>query len=120
MALWLFNLSVDPPDNIGSEIVVMGHLTEDLSINDMETISEIVLEKILGFEEAVPEGDEEDGPSSLPKMAKVVYTIASITLIESDVLFVEELITPHVLPLINHLGDYGWIADILIPPPNGR
>jgi hypothetical protein len=54
MALHVFNFSVDIPDPQPNQY------PEDLSINDMESIAEIFLEKILEIENAVPEHEEHD------------------------------------------------------------
>jgi hypothetical protein len=58
--LWLFlvflifNYSIDVPDYYGDQV------TEDLTYNDIESISEFVLEIVVGIENAVPEHDEDD------------------------------------------------------------
>ncbi len=54
MGLYLLNISVDSPDPNPESI------PEDLSINDQESIIEIVLEKILGYEDAIEEYDDND------------------------------------------------------------
>ena len=54
MALYLFNLSADAPDQAPD------YIPEDLSINDQESFVEIFLERILGFSSAIPEYDEDD------------------------------------------------------------
>ncbi len=54
MGLYLLNISVDATDPNAD------HLPEDLSINDQESIIEIVLEQILGFEDAIKEYDDHD------------------------------------------------------------
>jgi hypothetical protein len=54
MAFHVFNFSVDIPDPQPNKY------PEDLSINDMESIAEIFLEKILEIENAVPEHEEND------------------------------------------------------------
>lgn len=54
MALYILNFSVDAPDGQSD------HQPEDLSINDMESIAEIVLEEWMEIENAVPEHDESD------------------------------------------------------------
>lgn len=52
MSLYLFNCSVDSPD-------AHSHPTaQDLSYNDQESIVEIFVEKILGFENAFTEYDD--------------------------------------------------------------
>lgn len=54
MALYLLNISVDAPDQLP------GHFPEDLSFNDQESIVELVVEKLLGFENAIAEHDDHD------------------------------------------------------------
>ena len=67
LALIILNLSVDPPDllkNLDADIA----LEEDISINEMESISEVVLEQVLDIEGAVPESDEEEMENYLKKV----------------------------------------------------
>lgn len=54
MGLYLLNISVDSTDPNPE------HIPEDLSFNDQESIIEIVLEKILGYEDAIKEYDDHD------------------------------------------------------------
>ncbi|RTY67590.1 hypothetical protein [Flavobacterium sp. LB2P53] len=54
MSLYLLNCFVDSPD------AQPNHLPEDLTHNDLESIIEIVVEQILGFENAIPEYDDND------------------------------------------------------------
>ncbi|MCC4213062.1 hypothetical protein [Leeuwenhoekiella parthenopeia] len=54
MGLYLLNISVDPIDPNPE------HIAEDLSINDQESIIEIVFEKVLGYEDAIKEYDDHD------------------------------------------------------------
>jgi hypothetical protein len=54
MGLYLLNISVDSVDPNPEQI------PEDLSINDQESIIEIVVEKILGYEDAIKEYDDND------------------------------------------------------------
>jgi hypothetical protein len=54
MAIHIFNLSVDTKD------AAPDCIAEDLSINDQETVVEIVLEKVLGIDNAIAEHDEPD------------------------------------------------------------
>lgn len=54
MAAYVLNFSVDAPDGQPD------HMTEDLSINDLESIAEIVLEEWMEMEDAIPEHDESD------------------------------------------------------------
>lgn len=54
MGLYLLNISVDSVDPNPQLF------PEDLSINDQESIIEIVVEKILGYEDAIKEYDDND------------------------------------------------------------
>lgn len=54
MGLYILNISVDPADPNPD------HIPEDLSFNDQESIVEIIVEKIMGFENAFEEYDDHD------------------------------------------------------------
>lgn len=67
MALHVLNCSVDAPDALPDCV------PENLSFNDIESISELVLEQILGFENAVEEHEEPDAADGLSfEIAKIV------------------------------------------------
>lgn len=65
MALQIFNLSIDTKDSIPDNV------PEDLTINDQESFIELVLEKFLGFENAVSEHDESDQESGSLDFKKI-------------------------------------------------
>ncbi len=71
MACYLLNLSIDTVN------AKPGFIQEDLSVNDQETIIELVVEKVLGFEDAFKECDDldtEDHPKkSGSKLDLTVY-----------------------------------------------
>lgn len=54
MGLYLLNISVDAPDLTPID------KPEDLSFNDQESIIEIVVEQVLGYEDAIKEYDDND------------------------------------------------------------
>lgn len=58
IGMHLLNTSVDVQD------ANPDYIAEDLSINDQESIIEIVIEKILGFENAIAEYDDRDTDES--------------------------------------------------------
>jgi len=58
MAFHILNCSVDTPD------LKPNIIPEDLSYNDMESVAEIVLEKVFNIEDAVAEHDENDTEES--------------------------------------------------------
>lgn len=57
MALHILNCSVDMPDTKSDNI------SENSSCNDMESIVEIILEQVLGIDNAIAEFDEQDSDS---------------------------------------------------------
>lgn len=54
MGFYLLNISVDTVDPKPE------YIPEDLSINDQESILEIIVEKVLGYENAIKEYDDHD------------------------------------------------------------
>ncbi len=54
LGLYLLNISIDAVDSTPS------HIAEDLSINDQESIIELVIEKILGYGDVFKEHDDPD------------------------------------------------------------
>lgn len=54
MGLYLLNISVDTADPNPE------YIPEDLSFNDQESIIEIVVEHVLGYEDAIKEYDDHD------------------------------------------------------------
>jgi hypothetical protein len=60
MAFYVINVSIDAPDGYVSPNG-HGEYHEDLSINEIESFSELILEDIFGLHDAIPEHDEADG-----------------------------------------------------------
>lgn len=54
LALYLLNISVDTADKNAE------YIAEDLSLNDQESIVELIIEKVLGIEDAIKEYDDLD------------------------------------------------------------
>ncbi|MEQ8413404.1 MAG: hypothetical protein RIF36_18925 [Imperialibacter sp.] len=54
MGIYLLNISVDAADPNPE------YIPEDLSFNDQESIVEIVVEKVLGYEDAIEEYEDHD------------------------------------------------------------
>jgi hypothetical protein len=68
----VLNVSVDPIDG---DFILDGvvQITEDLSINEMESIAEWVLEEGLNIENAIPEQDETDNEDTFQKALDFVF-----------------------------------------------
>jgi len=54
LGIYLLNISVDTADPNPE------HISEDLSINDQESIVEIIVEQVLGYKNAIKEYDDHD------------------------------------------------------------
>jgi len=67
LALHIFNCSIDAPDAFPN------YVPEDLSINEMESVGELMLEKVFGFTTALPEHDENDQEEGMDfKLSKLM------------------------------------------------
>jgi hypothetical protein len=70
MALYLFNISADAPDAHAP------YVSENLAINDMESMAEIFLEEVCNLENAVPEQDDPDrDDDDLVKIQKIATAL---------------------------------------------
>jgi hypothetical protein len=103
-----FNCSVDVPD------VKKSNHAEDLSINDMESIIEIVFEKFLGFDNSVKEFDDSDQDSFQFKKGLDLYVKPSIQ-IASIKPFI--LIEKQIKITSNFFDIKSQNQDISTPPP---
>lgn len=60
LSLYFLNISVDVSDTSASVI------PENVAFNKQESLIEILIEKICGFEHAIDEADEQDGDQQIP------------------------------------------------------
>lgn len=108
MAIHLLNLSVDAPD------LTPSYIAEDLMINDQESVMELIAETVLGFEDAFPEYDDNDGNEIREKTGKLSL-ICPVCLNETVLL--------HKSPMVSKYGDYTFAyvppapLAYLSPPP---
>ena len=85
MGLYLLNISVDTADPYPE------HIPEDLSFNDQESIVEIIIEKVLGYENAIAEYDDHDTEDHKKKSnVKTDLSVCLITSYKSIPLFFKE------------------------------
>lgn len=87
MALYLLNCSVDTSD------ITPKYIPENLSFNDQETIVEIIVEKVLGFENAIPENEDSDSENQL--VFKKTISVAFYILPDFDTKIKEILLSSH-------------------------
>jgi hypothetical protein len=110
MAAHIFNCSVDTPD------ATPDYIPEDLTYNDMESVTEIVLEKFFGIENVIAEHDEndtEDG-NSFNLKKEIVYSHQII--IENNTFFDIGL---HIIASTKYIEQYSsqFHPEIVPPPP---
>lgn len=109
MALYIFNFSIDIPDYFGDEVA------EDLNFNDIESISELVLEKFLGIDNACPEHDEND-PEEGGNFAKKLEFKC-----EQSIQFEQEVIFQYVLKRVStiqkkSIPQQPFLKGVIKPP----
>tara|TARA_R110002050_G_scaffold278622_1_gene424800 strand:- start:111 stop:449 length:339 start_codon:yes stop_codon:yes gene_type:complete len=109
MSMYLLNISVDTEDPSSD------YFSEDLSFNDQESIVEILIEQVLGFENAFQEYDDQD--SNTPQNKRNVITdwivAANDTLVKTNYHFSETKIShvDYAAPLRNAC------QEVDSPPP---
>lgn len=111
MALHILNCSIDAPDKLPD------YIPENLNVNDIESISELVLEQFLGLENAVEEHDEPDSTDGLS------FEIAKIVLYYQPIF--SFLIPQKVIFFYDELSELAYIQahitiihpEIISPPP---
>lgn len=66
MALYILNCSVDAPDAYAE------YLPDNITLNDQDSIIEIIIEKLLGYDDVIAENDnEKETDYSIKKMFKI-------------------------------------------------
>ncbi len=110
MTAMFINSSVDPIDPNGEWVA------EDLSVNEMETITEIVAEHLLDIENCFKETNDDDPDSSTAvKVLKDVsqYIPVKITAPKLGLALTDALTTPGYFKRFNSQ----FISEINAPPP---
>ncbi|WP_234733675.1 hypothetical protein [Tellurirhabdus bombi] len=88
MAIHVINISIDAPDNYLPPTLQSG-LQKDLSVNEIESLGELILEDWFGITDAFPEHDNSNKESHL-------------TQVESDYIFSQPFVFT-VVPISWHL-----------------
>ncbi|WP_289039815.1 hypothetical protein [uncultured Zobellia sp.] len=109
MGLYLLNLSVDPADPNPA------YIPEDLTINDQESIVEIIIEKILGYENAIEECDDNDTTDHNKNTNLKIEFIAN-SLADSSVYYCFARTLKHQFPDYNTHLTNGY-QKLATPPP---
>lgn len=117
LALWLLilqsvNLSIDPPDPFPS------HIAEDLSINEIESIVELVVEEICVFEDAICERDDPDDQKNTAPVHAVYHHIAFVRHIEKTYIMPSLYLARVAYPIDRHNArPCGLEPEPFNPPP---
>lgn len=110
MALYLLNISVDAPDANPHAV------RENLSYNDVETMTEWVLEEVLDIENAIPEHDDpdrEDDESSSAKTLSQPHFLPESPTFQLTIFFFRKA----GLLSTDHLFKPGRKPEVALPPP---
>ena len=78
MGFYLLNISVDTADPNPE------HIPEDLTINDQESIVEIIVEQVIGYEDAITEYDDHDSEDH-NKKTNVKIDIITLHTVDSNI-----------------------------------
>jgi len=105
VSVQLFNLSFDPADT--------SYGKEDLSINEIESCLELILEIVLGHEDAVKETDESDEAPDRPGSTVILCTISGSVLLEEN----QSIGIKSSLPVLASTNLESVSLPILSPPP---
>ena len=76
VSVQVFNLSIDPVDTLYGK--------EDLSVNEIESCVELILEVLLDQPDAVQENDESDESPDRPGPKLTVFTISDVTTVHNN------------------------------------
>lgn len=110
MALHIMNLSVDTKD------AAPDYIAEDLSINDQESVVELVLEKVMGIENAIQEQDEPDqddgGALDFKKVDLISQSVNKLFLERKLFFEYNKLKTNYLVPFHQSPS-----FDVFSPPP---
>lgn len=107
MTLQVVNISIDPADS--------NHFREDLSINDIESCVELVLEVFLDKSDAVKEVDEQDESTTTPSSVTITLFNCSeegLAITENHFSIIDGLSGSYKLSDFNSLS-----LPIQSPPP---
>jgi hypothetical protein len=109
MAFHMLNVCVDMPD------AAPDYVPEDLTVNDIETVVELVLEKALDIDNAIEEQDEADDTNALNfemcKDFKFYNSPLKVNFRRTAVAY-NKTETPYIAPSLK-----SFIKEIIPPPP---
>jgi hypothetical protein len=106
----IINTAIDPPDlmqNMDNDFA----FEEDLSVNEIESIVELVMEKGMDMKDAIPESDDSDSEDFCKKMEINVFLV---TFLPVEFYKFESLII-HQTRLIQHFSCFSHRLES--PPP---
>ncbi len=111
MGIYMLNISADTRDPESN------HIAEDLSINDQESMIEVLVETILGFEDAFEEFDDPDGDDQNKKISPKADLIHTDT---ADQNSLYHFLTSSKIQFSDPRTKLSFgFSELDSPPPNG-
>lgn len=105
VTLQILNVSIDPVDPHPGK--------EDLSVNDIESCVELIVEELLGDSNAIHETDDQDEHSSKPACHIILFSLSgSWKIDEQQFKFVSSVRSGYA-----EMGLYSYVPPIIAPPP---
>ena len=110
LGLYFLNISVDATDSLYAETI------ENLALNNQESIIEIVIEKVFGFENAIAEQDDNDNSqnSIFKKIKNFDYVVDYQTVNSFSFPIISIQKQADKLP-VQHISNP--LLEIISPPP---
>jgi hypothetical protein len=105
VTLQVFNISIDPADHAPGR--------EDLSINDIESCVELILEDMLGDPDAIDETDDRDEHSSKPAAHITLFSLSGFLKVEEQ----QFKLVCDLKSSFADMGLYSYVPPIFAPPP---
>ena len=111
MALHILNFSIDSPDALPDDT------PEDLRINDIESFSELLIERILGFDNFIAEHDEQDSEEGLSFQLDKIILFNQHSISSTGIYFITSISYPNPVPIFNENLHCQFSPRIISPPP---
>lgn len=110
LSFYFLNISVDSPDPNPE------YISENLQVNDQESLIELVLEKIIGLENVIDEYDDKDSEEHNTKKGKQSIDVYFQSGLQQQCKYFSSIIISQSFPIFSDALNTGYLS-IINPPP---